>query len=68
MGGSGRARFGGFIILWSKPNSTRYKKKLKKKIVTQPNHQALKIDPTQRVGSVQVGFGGFSAHPYIPYS
>ena len=27
MGGSGRIEFGWFVILWPKPNLTRYKKK-----------------------------------------
>ena len=33
---------------------------IKKKFVTQPNptHQAIKTDPTRRVWSGQVGFGG----------
>ena len=48
MGGSGRV---GFVILWPKPNPIRYKKNF----VT-PTHQALKTDPTRRVGLSWVGF------------
>ena len=58
----GRIEFGGFGILWPKPNPTHYKKK---KFVIQPNptHQALKTDPTRRIRLDQVGFGGLAAQP-----
>ena len=61
----GRVGFDGFIILWPKPNPTRYKKK---KFVTQPNptHQALKTDPTRRVGLGWVGFGGLLGFLHTP--
>ena len=60
----GRVGFGGFVILWPKPNLTRYKKK--KKFVTQPNPLSLKNwpNPAGRVRSGRVWrVGGFFAHP-----
>ena len=65
MGGSGRVEFGGFVILWPKPNLTHYKKK--KKFVTQPNPPNLKNWPNlaSRVGLSRVWrVDEFSAHPY----
>ena len=51
MNGPGRVRFGGFEILWLEPNPTCYQK-----IFCNPTHQALKTDPTRRVGLDRVGF------------
>ena len=51
-----RVGFGGFVILWTKPNPTHYKKK---KFVIQPNPPSLKNqpNPTNRVGfGRSVGF------------
>ena len=59
----GRVRFGGFVILWLKPNPTRYKIFF----VTQPNPPSPKNrpNPSGWVGSGRVWrVGGFSAHPY----
>ena len=59
----GRVGFGGFVILWLKPNPTRYKKNF----VTQPNPPSLKNQPNP-AGWVGLGrvwqVGGFFAHPY----
>ena len=56
----------GFVILWSKPNPIRYKKK---KSVTQPNPPSLKnrSNPAGQVGSGRVWqVGGFLRTP-TPY-
>ena len=62
----GRVGFGGFVILWPKPNSTRYKFFF---FITQPNPPSLKNRPNP-VGRVGLGrvwrVGGFSTHPYPP--
>ena len=60
----GRVGFGGFVILWSKPNPTRHKKKF----ITQLNPPSLKNRPNL-TGQVGLGrdwrVGGFFAHPYF---
>ena len=62
MGGLvGRVGFGGFVILWPKPNSSRYKKKF-----CNPTHKALKTDPTWRVRLDRVGFGGSVGFLHTP--
>ena len=58
MGRSGQVGFSGFVILWPKPNSTRYKKK-----ICNPTHQALITDPTRRVGLGRVGLASFLHTP-----
>ena len=59
----GWVEFDGFVILWPKPNPTRYKKGF----VTQPNPPSLKNRPNPE-GWVRLGrvwqVGGFSAHSY----
>ena len=64
MGGSGR-------VWWVCNFMTQIQLdplKKKKNFVTQPNHQALKIDPTQQVGLGLVGFGGLASFLHIPNS
>ena len=56
----GRVGFGRFVILWPKPNPTRYKKKFCNP--TQPNLSSPKNQPNP-MGQVW-RVDGFSAHPY----
>ena len=61
----GRVEFGGFVILWFKPNPTRYKN-----FFCNLTQSTKPWKPTQPGGSSWVGsgrvwqVGGFSAHPY----
>ena len=59
----GRVGFDGFVILWPKPNPTRYKKNF---CNPNPTHQALKTDPTRRVGLGWVEFGGLVSFLHTP--
>ena len=63
MGGLGWV---GFEILWSEPNTTYYQKKFSNPTQPNPTHQALKTDPTQRVGLGWVRSGWSWQVDYTP--